>query len=292
LSKFDISNNDLCAAGTKALAEGLKGNQRMTELNMSSNDMGVSCCWGPSDMSGLITLADGISGMGAMTSLDISSNHIGQLVRPDGWQLKKGGIFSASKWVHLDGRTQKDEPLEPVDVIAIASAITNMGAMTKLNLSKNRIRGAEAGKALGDAIAGNTVLKELDISGDEYNKCDVEFVKAIAVGLHDNGALLSLDMSDNDLGCQEAGQALGDMLATNSTLQQLNLSNNFIALGTALAENKDRPAKFAQALSVGLRDNGAISLVDLSSNGIGRDGALAICNAFLCRYCALWYWGA
>ena len=70
-----------------------------------------------------------------MTSLDISSNHIGQLVRPDGWQLKKGGIFSASKWVHLDGRTQKDEPLEPVGVIAIASAIKNMGAMSTFTFS-------------------------------------------------------------------------------------------------------------------------------------------------------------
>jgi hypothetical protein len=66
-----------------------------------------------------------------MTSLDISSNRIGQLVRPDGWQLKKGGTFSASKWVHLDGRTRKDEPLEPLGAIAVASAIKHMGALAK-----------------------------------------------------------------------------------------------------------------------------------------------------------------
>jgi hypothetical protein len=58
------------------------------------------------------------------------------------------------------------------------------------------------------------------------------------------------------------------MLATNSTLQQLNLSNNFVRFGSALAENKDRPAKFARALSVGLRDNGAISSINLLKNQI------------------------
>jgi hypothetical protein len=77
LLKFDISNNSLYATGTKALAEGLKGNQRMTKLNMSSNDMGVSYKHGPSDMSGLITLADVIPGMGALLVLSLKGNGLG-----------------------------------------------------------------------------------------------------------------------------------------------------------------------------------------------------------------------
>ena len=32
-------------------------------------------------------------------------------------------------------------------------------------MGANRLQGADAGKALGDAIASNTVLKELDLSG-------------------------------------------------------------------------------------------------------------------------------
>jgi Ran GTPase-activating protein (RanGAP) involved in mRNA processing and transport len=162
-----------------------------------------------------------------------------------------------------------------------------------LSLKSNKLR-ADGGKALAAGLKGNQVITELNIADNDltnYGK-DVSGLIALAGVIPDMGGLLSLDMSDNNLGYEEAGQALGDMLATNSTLQQLNLSNCFVQLGSALAANKDRPAKFAQALSVGLRDNGAISLVDLSSNGIGRDGALAICNAFLCRYCALWYWGA
>ena len=38
-------------------------------------------------------------------------------------------------------------------------------ALAKLLMGANSFTGAEAGKALGDAIAVNTVLKELDLSG-------------------------------------------------------------------------------------------------------------------------------
>ena len=68
-------------------------------------------------------------------------------------------------------------------------------------MSANGLKGAEVGKALGDAIAANTVLKELDISGGEYGfqQCDAEFLQIFSVGLRDNGALTSLDISDNNL---------------------------------------------------------------------------------------------
>ena len=60
--------------------------------------------------------------------------------------------------------------------------------MVKLNMSNNRIRGAEAGKALGDALAANMVLKELNLS---ENYSGPEFAKEFAVGLGTNGALAS-----------------------------------------------------------------------------------------------------
>jgi hypothetical protein len=61
LTKFDISSNKLW--GAKALAEGLKGNQVITELNM----VGI-------DTSGVITLADVIPDMGALTTLMFGDN--------------------------------------------------------------------------------------------------------------------------------------------------------------------------------------------------------------------------
>jgi hypothetical protein len=79
-------------------------------------------------------------------------------------------------------------------------------------MSANGLKGAEAGKALGDAIAANTVLKELDISGGLYDrqKCDVEFVKTFSIGLRDNGAL-SCPTGDNHF------QAKKQFLKTTST---------------------------------------------------------------------------
>jgi hypothetical protein len=71
-------------------------------------------------------------------------------------------------------------------------------------MSKNRIKGAEAGKAIGDALAGNTVLKELDLSGEQfYPNMDIGFVRAFAPGLSDNGALAKLDMSSNTIGAEQ-----------------------------------------------------------------------------------------
>ena len=82
-----------------------------------------------------------------------------------------------------------------------------MGALTSLNMSANGLKGAEAGKALGDAIAAS-VLKELVISGGEYGsqKCDVEFVQTFSVGLRDNRALIKLDISSNNIGGEQEGE--------------------------------------------------------------------------------------
>ena len=74
-------------------------------------------------------------------------------------------------------------------------------ALVKLNMSDNNFYGAEAGKILGDMLAANTVLKELDLS-----KCNMrtESTQAFAVGLSTNGALTSLNLSENKLGTEGA----------------------------------------------------------------------------------------
>jgi hypothetical protein len=71
LTTFDVSSNDIQAEGGKALAAGLKGNQAITELNISSNELALY-----GDISGVIALADVIPGMRALTSLNISENNL------------------------------------------------------------------------------------------------------------------------------------------------------------------------------------------------------------------------
>jgi Ran GTPase-activating protein (RanGAP) involved in mRNA processing and transport len=73
---FDIRGNTFFAAGAKALAEALSGNQVMTELNVASNNLGQATYCEP-DSSGVIALASVIKDMRAMTSLDLSKNDLG-----------------------------------------------------------------------------------------------------------------------------------------------------------------------------------------------------------------------
>ena len=78
--KFDISNNMLCAQGTKAIADALKNNQTIIELNLAENYSGLNNVpWedGSADMSGVIAISDAIPTMGALTSLNLASNCFG-----------------------------------------------------------------------------------------------------------------------------------------------------------------------------------------------------------------------
>ena len=82
---------------------------------------------------------------GAMTSLDISNNNLGELVLPEGWTKKSKHNHGMVPWVyeHTDGTKQENHPGKPEGVIAIADAITAMGALTLLNVSNNQLCGLD-----------------------------------------------------------------------------------------------------------------------------------------------------
>jgi hypothetical protein len=134
------------------------------------------------------------------------------MVLPEGWTATGYEYDNTQLFRHTDGREQKGNPGKPEGIIAIANAIPDMGALTSLNMSKNRIKGAEAGKALGDALAGNTLLKELDLSGEEhYPNMDIGFVRVFTPGLSDNRAMSSLNLAKNCLcGVDEDGDGTYD----------------------------------------------------------------------------------
>jgi hypothetical protein len=74
---LSLKSNNIHADGCKALAEGLKGNTVITELDISGNALGRGSNY-DQDMSGVIALADAIPDMRALTKLDISNNSIEQ----------------------------------------------------------------------------------------------------------------------------------------------------------------------------------------------------------------------
>jgi hypothetical protein len=146
-----------------------------------------------------------------LTSLNLSSNGLTRGTLKADYRGTSAKALGA-KWGSNDEHYGSDLQ----GIIALANVIPDMGALTSLNMSANGLKGAETGKALGDAIATNTVLKELDISGGQYSdqKCDVEFVQAFSVGLRDNGAIsqftFSGDRSDSKPVTMEASMTEAD----------------------------------------------------------------------------------
>jgi hypothetical protein len=82
------------------------------------------------------------------------------------------------------------------------------------------------------------------------------------------GAISTLLLKSNRLCTKEAGKALSQMLAANSTLKELDLSDNQSPAGDTSA--RDGPG-FSQELAVGIKDNGALSVANVMGNRIGKE---------------------
>ena len=95
-----------------------------------------------------------------------------------------------------------------------------------MRMGNNRINGAEAGKALGDALAANTMLKELDLSrqGDIHGNgaLDAACAKELAIGLGANGAMTSLDIRNNNIRA-EGRKAFAEALKDRKNMKELNI---------------------------------------------------------------------
>jgi hypothetical protein len=72
-----------------------------------------------------------------------------------------------------------------------------------LSLKENSLGTTEAGKALGEMLKVNSLLKELDLSDNcvaSYDGGDAPgFAQELALGIKDNRALMSLNLSSNSL---------------------------------------------------------------------------------------------
>jgi hypothetical protein len=125
-----------------------------------------------------------------------------------------------------------------------------MGAMTSFNLASNNL-GPEGAKIIGEAIKVSNCMAAISLA---------------------NNALLT----------KEAGKVIGDMLKGNSTLKELDLSSNYDYQAGA----KDGPG-FAQELADGIKDNGAMTSLNLADNWLQAEGAKHIAGALKVSKCVL-----
>jgi hypothetical protein len=143
--KLDVSNNALCAAGAKVLAETLMGNQVLTEIIMASNFLGKKTPhrYGDADISGVAALAGAIPGMGALASLHINDNML------CGLYFDGSGTYNG------------------VGVAALSDLLKDNSVLKELNMSTTYI-GPEGAKVLSLGLSGNgaRALAKLDISSN------------------------------------------------------------------------------------------------------------------------------
>jgi hypothetical protein len=154
MTRLVLRDNQLaCKAGGDAIADMLKGNSVLTELDISKN-IGFSEC-DPAEFA--VALSPGIADNGAISVLNLAQNNLGELVLSGGWAEDYDRVTYATVYKHTDGRQQSDNPGKPEGIIAIANAIPDMRAMTSLNLASNRI-GSEGAKHVAEAIKVSVLL--------------------------------------------------------------------------------------------------------------------------------------
>jgi hypothetical protein len=138
--------------------------------------------------------------------LNLASNNLGEIVLAAGWRSKDDD--DRAPWIGPEGQEQDEKPGKPEGIIAIAKAIPDMGALLVLSLKDTNLATKEAGEAIGEMLQANTVLKELDVSSNAkgYSWEDPSgFATGISKGLSGNGALIKLDISNNNTGAEQTG---------------------------------------------------------------------------------------
>jgi hypothetical protein len=99
-------------------------------------------------------------------------------------------------------------------------------------------------------------------------------------------AISSINLLKNQIPVRQAQELVKIMQAKENLTTLCGLRREETELDFS---HQDLGAGDVVLIANDIKNMRAISLVDLSANGLERKGALAICDAFLCRYCTFWY---
>ena len=275
----DLSNKNLGAGGAAYVGAWID-QQRLTSLNISSNNIRASGCE---------HLATALNDTQTITELNLANNNIGQLVLPDGWTVDeyppqsgrlvyRGPAPAPAPGSHRVGSRDAPAGSRAAGIIALVEGIRNIGTLTSLDISANNI---------GEFVLAEGWTERRTTTEEEQN------VYGRHVFVHTDGKMQTKNPGSKPEGCI----AIADAIPTMKALVKLTfggdgkyrkddqwVSYTPVTLENSMTEanfqNKNLGAGGAMIVGAWIKHKGkTLSKLDISDNRISSEGAKALAVA-------------
>ncbi|KAJ3131220.1 hypothetical protein HK100_006628 [Physocladia obscura] len=245
-----LKHRGLGPKGAEAIATVLETNTTIAFLDLSDNWI----------ESGGAQLGRSLQINRTLTNLNLSNNRIGLAGASEISEML--GFNGTLRNLNLKGNNFGDK-----EAIILADGLKQNSALRVLDLSYNKI-GDLGALALGTGILQNDGLKELNLA---WNQIRVRGANGFFNSVKDNTTITTLNLRDN--GICENGQATSLFLSKSDSIISFNISCTRMT-DVALI-----------SIAKGIEQNYSIKDLDLSDNGVGDIGILALFKAVLASNC-------
>ena len=276
LLKLDISHMSYDDEGAIAIAEALKVNTTLKEINLSHT-------YAITD-EGVIVIAEALMVNKTLERINLQESRItdrGATVIAEALKVNK-----TLKEINLSANSD----ITDEGVIAIAEALTVNKTLERIDLLNSTITEYGTTKFI-EHLEYNSSLQEF---GFLSRSIEIESFIKVARALKENNALNSIYLFVNDNG-DTAAHEIAEMLCTNIKLQKLNLylkditDEGAIIIAEALKVNKTLKeinlsnSQFTDEAAIiiaeALKVNQSLEILDLSGSQFTNEGAIAIAES-------------
>jgi hypothetical protein len=135
-------------------------------------------------------------------------------------------------------------------------------------------------EVLGEALKSNTILTELNVSANKIKGRDIQ---GLANGIKDNGAMTSLDVSNNSLGVAAGWEFSSGQWWLNGDYPPGHSDSNPCSWLPAAGSDISGVILLADAI----KNNGTLTSLNLSSNSLKAAGAKIMAGAIKVTNCGI-----
>ena len=249
LTHLDLSENSFIDSGSHCVFEGLQHNNTLVNLNLSTTGLRSTDSDTDTSLSKMFQVNK------TLTHLDLSGNAL----------LLKGscvfdGLQHNSTLTHLSLSNNNRYSNTGPDISRSLSQMLQVNqSLTHLDLSKTRFFSMSEGLSIFKSLQHNKSLVNLNLSNTSITAADPDTARSLTKMLQVNKSLTHLDLSENEILCDSGAHYVFEVLQSNTTLVNLNLSNTGIT-----AADPDT----ARSLTKMLQVNKSLTHLDLSENEV------------------------